>query len=43
MKWGKKAADNRPFYDALIQVLFVEINIGSKAINPGLLESVADT
>lgn len=37
MKWKKKAADDRPFYDALIQVLFVEINIGSKAINPGLL------
>lgn len=37
MNWEKRAADNRIFFDSLIRLLFVEINLGSKEINPYLI------
>lgn len=37
MKFQRKAADNRVFYDRLIQNLFVELNLGSAELNPTLI------
>lgn len=37
MKFQRKASDNRVFYDNLIRVLFVELNLGGTELNPDLI------